>query len=457
MADFAKIVEIFDAKGVSFVSVTQQFNTTTSMGRLTLNVLLSFAQFEREVIGERIRDKIAASKKKGMWMGGVPPLGYAVRDRTADHRRARGRDRGVTSSAAMPCSARSIVCSRNSKPRASRQDAGPSVSGRSWGGQPIGRGGLYPILQNRIYRGEIVHQDQTYPSEHAAIIDPAMWDAVQARLTDNAVERDAGIRVKNPSLLAGLLFDSEGQRMTSTHAVQPCLDVLARRADVVARRQQLDKDRPAVRTGALPKAGVDQRCDVAARHGTSSSGWATGCEQCTDPMAASSGRRLDLHQRGAALSGSNIVYDDADGSRRPLMAAKDHVRWFEDIRLKDVPAVGGKTASLGELRALLGDRVPDGFALTAQAYRDALAEAGVEAELRRLLSDFDHHDVALLAERAAAARRLVYEATGNAASSRRDRRRLSHSRREMRRRRRGRGAQLGDRRRSADRQLRRAA
>lgn len=97
------------------------------------------------------------------------------------------------------------------------------------------------------------------------------------------------------------------------------------------------------------------------------------------------------------------------------MAAKDHVRWFEDIRLQDVPAVGGKTASLGELRALLGERVPDGFALTAQAYRAALAEAGVGAELRRLLSSFDHHDVALLAERAAGARRLVYDATGDVA------------------------------------------
>ncbi len=219
LADFAKIVEIFDAKSVSFVSVTQQFNTTTSMGRLTLNVLLSFAQFEREVTGERIRDKIAASKKKGMWMGGVPPLGYAVRDRklvvvereaeTVRHIFRRYEALGSVRLLQQELEARGI--------------AGKSwtgASGRSWGGRPLGRGALYLILQNRIYCGEIVHQDQTYPGEHAAIIDPALWEAVQTRLADNAVERGSGIRVKNPSLLTSLLFDSDGHRMTPTHAVK---------------------------------------------------------------------------------------------------------------------------------------------------------------------------------------------------------------------------------------------
>ncbi len=188
LADFAKIVEVFDAKGVSFVSVTQQFNTTTSMGRLTLNVLLSFAQFEREVTGERIRDKIAASKRKGMWMGGVPPLGYAVRERKL------------------------IVVVAGKR--------WTSASGRSWGGKPIGRGALYLILQNRIYRGQTVHKNETYPGEHQAIIDPALWNAVHARLSENTAERGAGVRVKNPSLLTGLLFDGAGHRMTPTHAVK---------------------------------------------------------------------------------------------------------------------------------------------------------------------------------------------------------------------------------------------
>ena len=219
LADFAKITEIFDERGVSFVSVTQQFNTTTSMGRLTLNVLLSFAQFEREVAGERIRDKIAASKKKGMWMGGVPPLGYAARDHkltiipdeadTVRHIFRRYSALGSVRLLKEELDVRGIV---------SKQWI--STSGRSWGGHPIARGALYLMLQNRIYRGEIVHKDRHYPGEHEAIIDRALWDAVQARLAANAVERSSGERAKNPSLFVGLLFDADGNRMTPTHALK---------------------------------------------------------------------------------------------------------------------------------------------------------------------------------------------------------------------------------------------
>jgi site-specific DNA recombinase len=219
LADFAKIVEIFDAKGVSFVSVTQQFNTTTSMGRLTLNVLLSFAQFEREVTGERIRDRIAASKKKGMWMGGVLPLGYAARKRNlvvipeeAETVRHIFRRYAAVGSVRL--------LQQELQAHGMTGKSWISASGRSWGGKPLTRGALYRMLRNRIYRGEIVHRDQTYPGEHAAVIDPGLWDTVQARLAENAVERGTGIRVKNPSLLAGLLFDSEGQRVTPTHAVK---------------------------------------------------------------------------------------------------------------------------------------------------------------------------------------------------------------------------------------------
>jgi site-specific DNA recombinase len=219
LADFAKIVETFDAKGVSFVSVTQQFNTTTSMGRLTLNVLLSFAQFEREVTGERIRDKIAASKKKGMWMGGVPPLGYAARDRKLIAIESEAETvRYVFQRYAALGSVRRL--GEELDAHGIRSKRWTSAAGRRWGGKPLARGALYLMLQNRIYRGEIVHKDQTYPGEHEAIIDPALWDAVQARLAENAVERSTGIRVKNPSLLVGLLFDGEGHRMTPTHAVK---------------------------------------------------------------------------------------------------------------------------------------------------------------------------------------------------------------------------------------------
>jgi DNA invertase Pin-like site-specific DNA recombinase len=219
LADFAKIVEIFDAKGVSFVSVTQQFNTTTSMGRLTLNVLLSFAQFEREVTGERIRDKIAASKRKGLWMGGVPPLGYAAADRrltvvpteaeTVRHIFRRYAALGSVRLLKQELDAQCIV-----------GKSWTSHVGRHWGGRPIGRGALYTLLQNRLYRGEIVHQKEAYPGEHATIIDLPLWDSVQRQLADNAIERSSGARVKNPSLLTGFLFDTESQRMTSTHAVK---------------------------------------------------------------------------------------------------------------------------------------------------------------------------------------------------------------------------------------------
>jgi DNA invertase Pin-like site-specific DNA recombinase len=165
LADFAKIVEIFDAKGVSFVSVTQQFNTTSSMGRLTLNVLLSFAQFEREVTGERIRDKIAASKKKGMWMGGVPPLGYACRDHkllvidgeaeTVRHIFRRYAELGSVRLLKEELDAAGF-----------RSKSWTSTAGRRWGGKPLARGALYLMLQNRIYRGEITHKGQHYPGEH---------------------------------------------------------------------------------------------------------------------------------------------------------------------------------------------------------------------------------------------------------------------------------------------------
>src|SRR6202140_5318199 len=215
LADFAKLVELFDAHGVSFVSVTQQFNTTTSMGRLTLNVLLSFAQFEREVTSERIRDKIAASKRKGIWVGGLPPLGYRCRDHklTVVESEAAAVRHIFWRYAALG-SVRLLRDELQVQGVVSKQWT--SSSGRSWGGKPIARGALYLMLQNRIYHGEIVHKDKHYPGEHEAIIDPQLWDAVLARLAANAVERSAGGRAKHPSLLAGLLVDAQGNRMTPT-------------------------------------------------------------------------------------------------------------------------------------------------------------------------------------------------------------------------------------------------
>ncbi len=219
LADFAKIVEVFDRAGASFVSVTQAFNTTTSMGRLTLNMLLSFAQFEREITGERIRDKIAASKKKGMWMGGNPPLGYDVGDRklmvnepeaeTVRHIFRRHIALGSVRRLKQELDAVGIL----SKVRVAE-------SGRRWGGKPFARGALYLLLQNRIYLGETVHKDKSYPGEHEGIVDRELWDAVQAKLMENRVERVNRGATGDPSLLASLLYDDLGNRMTPSHAVK---------------------------------------------------------------------------------------------------------------------------------------------------------------------------------------------------------------------------------------------
>ena len=190
LTDFAKLVELFDAHGVSFVSVTQAFNTTTSMGRLTLNVLLSFAQFEREVTGERIRDKIAASKKKGIWMGGVVPLGYRVENRALhifeDHasliRRLFASYLELGSVSALKC----------------RLDAAAlhvperiDGAGRRCGGKPFSRGHLYKILSNPIYIGQLSHRGQTYIGQHPAIVEQATWDNAQAQLASHTHRRAA--------------------------------------------------------------------------------------------------------------------------------------------------------------------------------------------------------------------------------------------------------------------------
>ena len=219
LADFAKLVETFDAHGVSFVSITQHFNTTTSIGRLTLNMLLSFAQFEREVTGERIRDKIAASKRRGMWMGGPVPLGYDVRDRKlvineGEAETARCIFRQYLDLGSVRLLAQRLL-DDGIRSKVHRKDDG-SVRGN----KPLSRGALYIMLQNRLYRGEISHRDAVYPGEHPAIIDQALWDAVQQRLTEhraNGSNRPSGTM---PSLLTGLLYDETGDRLVPSHAVK---------------------------------------------------------------------------------------------------------------------------------------------------------------------------------------------------------------------------------------------
>ena len=184
LADFAKLVEVFEAHGVSFVAVTQQFNTTSSMGRLTLNVLLSFAQFERELAGERIRDKFAASRRKGMWMGGTVPLGYEVTARKlVINAEEAERVRVIFERyLALGCVSK---LREDLEQRGIRSKQRVLASGRVLGGGSFGRGALYHLLQSRIYLGEVVHKGISYPGEHERIIDDELWSAVEARLLAN--------------------------------------------------------------------------------------------------------------------------------------------------------------------------------------------------------------------------------------------------------------------------------
>jgi DNA invertase Pin-like site-specific DNA recombinase len=216
LADFAKLIELFDVHGVSFVSVTQSFNTSSSMGRLTLNVLLSFAQFERELIGERVRDKIAASKRKGLWVGGPVPLGYAAVDKkilvvpaeAAAVRTifARYLELGSVRALAEDLDRRGI-----------RSKSRRRSTGRTVGGGRFGVGALAYLLKNRFYIGELVYRGEVHHGEHEPILDSALFEAVGAKLAAQAVERRCRLRGL-PAILSGRLFDHRGNRMSPTHA-----------------------------------------------------------------------------------------------------------------------------------------------------------------------------------------------------------------------------------------------
>ena len=205
LMDFSKLVEVFDRNGVTFVSVTQSFNTTTSMGRLTLNILLSFAQFEREVIGERIRDKVAASRKRGIWMGGYVPLGYDVQDRK------------LVMNDAEAASVRAIFArfielgSATVLARELRSDGF-----RNKQGTLIDKGYLYRVLNNRVYRGEAMHKGKAYPGEHEAIIEEDLWNRAHAILQESPRKRANNSRAQTPALLKGLIFSDTGAAMTPT-------------------------------------------------------------------------------------------------------------------------------------------------------------------------------------------------------------------------------------------------
>ncbi|MER2263858.1 recombinase family protein, partial [Methylobacterium oxalidis] len=216
LSDFAKLVELFDQHGVSFVSVTQAFNTTTSMGRLTLNVLLSFAQFEREVTAERIRDKIAASKKKGLRMGGPVPLGYAARDKklVIDPAEAEQVTKIFAGYLELGCLS---ALAADLRERGVLTKVSRRRDGTSRGGIPFSKGPLAYLLRNRVYIGEVVHKGQHYRGEHEPIVPPELFETVQSTLSAKAQAAGAG-RANTGSLLKGLLYDDRGNRMTPSSA-----------------------------------------------------------------------------------------------------------------------------------------------------------------------------------------------------------------------------------------------
>ena len=247
LMDFAKLVEVFDRNSVTFVSVTQSFNTTTSMGRLTLNVLLSFAQFEREVIGERIRDKFAASRKKGMWMGGWAPLGYDIKDRKLVVNDAEA-------ATARALFQRFLRVGSMTKLTVALRSEGM----RTKGGKPVDKGYLYRILNNRIYIGEAVHKGIAYPGEHAPIIERPLWDRVHEIIGESPRKRAMRTRARTPALLKGLIFGPTGAAMTPSHTRRNgklyryyvSTDVLKRDADSCPIRR--------VPAGEIENAVIDQ-------------------------------------------------------------------------------------------------------------------------------------------------------------------------------------------------------
>ena len=335
LADFAKIVDVLDEAKASFVSITQSFNTTTSMGRLTLNMLLSFAQFEREVTGERIRDKIAASKRKGIWMGGPVPLGYEV-----DNRRLVINDteadlvRHIYTSYLISGSVVELAEQLNRAGHRTKLQI--RASGPNRGFCQFRRGTLYHLLANRIYRGMIVHKGEAHPGEHTAIVPQELWDQVQAKLGDNASGTSRRLKSQQPSLLVGLVFDGDGRAMTPSHATKPG----KRYRYYVTRSDQLD-DAPAWRVSAhdlerlvcqrLSEQLNDQQflCDLAdgasaeaiqqmlAQADLAAATLRSGPVGERAKLLAAMITRIDLHEDGIDLTVNEITLSGAFGLAPP--------------------------------------------------------------------------------------------------------------------------------------------
>ncbi|MEM8919322.1 MAG: recombinase family protein [Pseudomonadota bacterium] len=246
LSDFARIVDVMDEAGASFVSITQSFNTTTSMGRLTLNVLLSFAQFEREVTSERIRDKVAASKKKGMFMGGPIPLGYRLENRKLHVEPDEAKTVNLIFKTYLECCSL-VAAAEKLRHLGVRTKKRIYKTGQTVGGGPISRGGLQHTLRNPIYRGMMVHKGKAWPGEHDAIIDEELWNKVQHRIDENDGRGKEGLRAKAPSMLNGLLWDEYGRKLVPNHATKKTKRY---RYYVTSPGEMIEADKPVMRIPA---------------------------------------------------------------------------------------------------------------------------------------------------------------------------------------------------------------
>jgi len=434
LADFAEMVKRFDARSASFVSVTQAFNTTTSMGRLTLNVLLSFAQFEREVTGERIRDKIAASKAKGMWMGGAVPLGYDAVDRRLVVNEPEAEQVRALFDLYRGCGAADEVVAE-----AARRGIRSKRRAGGTGGTVLGRGSLYAMLANPVYAGEIGHGDKRYPGQHQTVVPRETYDAVQALLAGNR-RKARGSKAGAASLLSGLVVDADGARMTASHTRKGA--VRYRYYSSAAQRV------PAADLEALVLAGLAERLGAAERYAALLPDMGDLTQQALDEAAAVAERLrapatpamrdlvLDLveqvtlapqavHVRlrltalglagtatavlpaalGRPKSRLSLVVPGADrpAPDRSLVAAVAQARdWFEELRSGRQTSLAGVAAARGVselyVRHLIGAAflAPDIVARIFEGRQPAHLTAARLRELLPLPDDWDAQRALLL-------------------------------------------------------------
>jgi site-specific DNA recombinase len=313
LADFAKLVELFDAHGVSFVSVTQQFNTTTSMGRLTLNVLLSFAQFEREVTSERIRDKIAASKRKGLWVGGNLPMGYEMKDgKIAIVEEEAELVRSIYRQYLELGSVNELL--RDLKRRNIRTKSRLLSNGITRGGIPFGRGTLYYVLSNHFYIGEVKYKNEILAGEQPPIMDRTLFEAVRQKSLAQWSHRTT-VRNKGDHLLTGLLFDDAGHRMVPTHAKKAGVRYRYYASTSVLHGEA--RNASAVSVCRIPAADIEDTVAKSLKDylAANQSEWTTGAESLRDrETIAELVTRIVVHRDRLIISLKSDGADDASDS-----------------------------------------------------------------------------------------------------------------------------------------------